>query len=114
MDLTIEELAVTYSTLLTLAVNTDSDSKACDDLLAAATFTAEQIKIKAELPHSAVLREMPFSEVCVHMKVAGKPMWTEVTSDHGVQLYTLEGQKFSMPILHGEAGLHFQDLALPS
>ena len=46
----------------------------------------------------------PGSEVCVHLRVAGKFVEAELTGDErGVQLYE-DGRKFSFPILPAEAG----------
>jgi hypothetical protein len=53
-------------------------------------------KVKVELSHS---------EVCMFMHVAGKVATIEILS-RGVQIYTPEGEKFSFPILHGEAGVY--------
>lgn len=49
--------------------------------------------------------EMGYSEVCMHLGVAGKVATIEILS-RGVQIYTPEGEKFSFPILHGEAGVY--------
>jgi hypothetical protein len=48
---------------------------------------------------------MPYSEVCMHMRVAGKQMIVE-RRGYMAQLYTLAGNKFSFPITDGEAGIH--------
>jgi len=48
--------------------------------------------------------ELPYSEVCMHMRVAGKRMDVEVLPD-GAQLLNADGSKFSFPITHGEAGI---------
>lgn len=48
---------------------------------------------------------MPWSEVCMHLGVAGKTMTCEILS-RGVQLYDENGTKFSFPISHGEAGFY--------
>lgn len=54
-----------------------------------------------------MLVEASFSEVCMHMKIAGYLMWA-VPLEHGMaQLYTVAGDKFSMPITRGEAGLGY-------
>lgn len=69
-----------------------------------ATYRAHR---PASVPENAVLVEAPFSEVCMHMKIAGYLMWT-VPLEHGMaQLYTVAGDKFSMPITRGEAGLGY-------
>jgi hypothetical protein len=51
---------------------------------------------------------MPFSEVNMHMRIAGKPMYFKVLSVHSVQLYKDEymTQHFSGPITTGEAGVY--------
>lgn len=53
---------------------------------------------------------MPFSEVCLHMKIAGKEMIVQVLNSISAQVYTLEGEEFSAPITTGEAGV-YTDLA---
>lgn len=57
------------------------------------------------VPESAVELKLPFSEVCMHMRVAGKPMFVEPLERNMAQLWTLNGEKFSMAITSGEAGL---------
>lgn len=60
---------------------------------------------------------MPYSEVCMHMKIAGKIMWCKWDGNRSVQLYRVECHgngynaddkfvPFSAPILLGEAGLY--------
>lgn len=49
--------------------------------------------------------EMPYSEVCMHMRIAGKTMWVADAGQRMAQLYDPEtGRPFSFPITHGEAG----------
>lgn len=60
------------------------------------------VEVKAGQKIKAI---MPWSEVCIHLGIAGKTMTCEVLS-RGVQLYDDKGEKFSFPILHGEAGFH--------
>lgn len=53
--------------------------------------------------------EMPHSEVCMFMRIAGEPMYCQfVGDDNAVQLFDLEGQLFSFPILYSEAGIYRQ------
>jgi hypothetical protein len=52
--------------------------------------------------------EVPFSEVCMHMRVAGTYMYAQPLPHNMAQLYTLGGSKFSMPITRGEAGLPYE------
>lgn len=49
--------------------------------------------------------EMPWSEVCMHMGIAGKWMLAERLPTGMVQLYTLDAKPFSFPIGAGEAGM---------
>lgn len=55
-------------------------------------------------PGDFVMVVLPYSEVCLHMGVAGKPMRIEVRKTC-VQLYNERGAEFSAPITHGEAGV---------
>lgn len=49
--------------------------------------------------------EMPYSEVCMHMGIAGQTMLAaETASGLMVQLYDEQGRPFSFPITKGEAG----------
>lgn len=59
----------------------------------------------SSVPVNAVPITQPYSEVCCHMKVAGRAMWVEAVGRGMAQLYTLEGVRFSFPITRGEAGL---------
>jgi hypothetical protein len=52
---------------------------------------------------------MPYSEVCMHMKVSGKVMEFELISERSVQLYREDGTMFSFPITYGEAGVFRSD-----
>jgi hypothetical protein len=54
---------------------------------------------------------MPHSEVCMHFRVAGKPMAFGLLGDLWrtpgmVQLYHDDGRPFSAPITSGEAGVY--------
>lgn len=60
------------------------------------------------VPADATIIELPYSEVCVHMRVAGKPMWVSPVGAMMAQLYELDGRKFSFPITRGEAGLRYE------
>lgn len=63
---------------------------------------------KPVIPGERYQGEMPHSEVCIHMRVAGKIMEFELLeNERSVQLYK-NGQPFSSPILYGEAGV-FRD-----
>lgn len=66
-------------------------------------------------PTAAYRVTLPYSEVCMHMRVAGREMWVAGADGplYGgvdiaarmVQLYDETGRKFSMPITRGEAGV---------
>lgn len=57
---------------------------------------------------------MPYSEVCMHMRVAGEVMTVELLGGEYVsgmpyvvaQLYGADGSAFSLPIGTGEAGFY--------
>lgn len=57
----------------------------------------------------AVRVEFPFSEVCMHMKVAGRAMWARVVKRPSgypmAQLLNDDGSPFSFPITMSEAGM---------
>lgn len=55
------------------------------------------------------LLSLPYSEVCMSMKVAGQVMLGELRENDMVQLYELNGREFSFPITRGEAGWDTQD-----
>lgn len=55
-----------------------------------------------------VTRTMPFSEACMHMKVAGKVHSVLVTRD-GAQILNHDGTKFSFEVALGEAGIYTDD-----
>ncbi|MFF8283295.1 hypothetical protein ACF06W_11300 [Streptomyces albus] len=48
--------------------------------------------------------ELPWSEVCMHLKVAGAVMEVEIRK-HGAQLLKA-GEPYSTPITWGEAGIY--------
>jgi len=50
--------------------------------------------------------ELPYSEVCMHMGVAGKVMRVEVLDGNMAQLWDARGVRFSSPITQGEAGIY--------
>ena len=51
-----------------------------------------------------VTHHLPFSEVAMHMRIAGKPMHCIMLDRGMVQLFDLQGDRFSFPITAGEAG----------
>src|SRR5947209_19955610 len=65
---------------------------------------------RAYLQAGEVVRvRLPYSEVCMHMRVAGKPMNVQIVGDGTstvAQLLRDNGSPFSFPILLGEAGIH--------
>ena len=56
-------------------------------------------------PADAIRVELPYSEVCMHMRVAGKRMWVRPVGEHMAQLLNDDGSHFSIPVTRGEAGL---------
>ncbi|MFJ8699485.1 hypothetical protein [Streptomyces ardesiacus] len=51
-----------------------------------------------------VTLELPYSEVCMFLGVAGQTRSIRVT-EHGAQILNEDGSNFSYPVTHGEAGL---------
>jgi hypothetical protein len=50
--------------------------------------------------------ELPFSEACMFLRIAGKTMTTEYVGDGMVQVLNDDGTNLSFPILASEAGWH--------
>lgn len=50
---------------------------------------------------------LPYSEVCMHLRVAGQVREVEVL-ENGAQILDENGRRFSFPVTHGEAGI-FRD-----
>ncbi len=53
---------------------------------------------------------LPYSEVCMHMKVAGRAMWARIVRRPSgypmAQLLNDDGSNFSFPITTSEAGMY--------
>jgi hypothetical protein len=52
---------------------------------------------------------MPHSEVCMHMRVAGREVLFTLLHDGSVQLIRNDGSHFSFPITNGEADVYEDD-----
>jgi hypothetical protein len=65
---------------------------------------SQKITIK---PGEFGLKEMPYSEACMHMKIAGEFLQFQITESQYpmVQLFK-EGRPFSFPVTLGEAGIY--------
>jgi hypothetical protein len=50
--------------------------------------------------------QLPYSEVCMHLRVAGTRMRARLQPNRMVQLLQPDGTDFSFPITDGEAGLY--------
>jgi hypothetical protein len=57
-------------------------------------------------PGQEPVLELPYSEVCMHLRVAGTRMRACLLPNGMVQLLQPDGREFSFPITAGEAGLH--------
>ena len=59
-------------------------------------------------PGDRVRIELPYSEVCMHMRVAGMVMGVRMTEGRYpmAQLMNPDGSEFSAPILTAEAGIY--------
>jgi len=56
-------------------------------------------------PNQETILELPYSEVCMHLRVAGTRMHARLEQGGMVQLLGPDGSSFSFPITAGEAGL---------
>jgi hypothetical protein len=56
-------------------------------------------------PGDVVKVQLPYSEVCMHMKVAGQIRSIEVLAN-SAQILNDDGSEFSFPITYGEAGIY--------
>lgn len=56
-------------------------------------------------PTEEFTTDLPFSEVCMHLGVAGTRMRARLEPNQMVQLLQPDGSQFSFPITAGEAGL---------
>jgi hypothetical protein len=63
----------------------------------------ESVMTKARIGETVTV-EMPWSEVNMHMRIAGKTMPVRVQSN-GAQILNADGTDFSFPITYGEAGI---------
>ena len=57
-------------------------------------------------PNQETILELPYSEVCMHLRVAGTRMRARLQPNGMVQLLDPDGRDFSFPITAAEAGLH--------
>jgi hypothetical protein len=57
-------------------------------------------------PGQEFVLELPYSEVCMYLRVAGTRMRARLLPGGMVQLLDPDGHQFSFPITAGEAGLH--------
>jgi hypothetical protein len=61
-------------------------------------------------PNQEVTLQLPYSEVCLHLRVAGTRMRARLEPNGMVQLLDADGREVSFPITAAEAGLdHDQD-----
>jgi hypothetical protein len=60
-------------------------------------------------PTEEFTTELPYSEVCMHLRVAGTTMHARLEANRMVQLLNPDGTRFSFPITAGEAGLDVHD-----
>jgi hypothetical protein len=62
-------------------------------------------------PNQEFTTELPYSEVCMHLRVAGTRMGARLQPNGMVQLLGRDGREFSFPITAGEAGVYHDDQA---
>lgn len=52
---------------------------------------------------------IPYSEVCMHMRLSGQTLLVRLESTNAAQILTLDGDPISFPVTPGEAGLFRND-----
>lgn len=57
-----------------------------------------------------VMMTLPYTEVCISMRVAGQVRSVLVVAD-GAQILNNDGTKFSFPVSTGEAGIFFDTVS---
>jgi hypothetical protein len=57
-------------------------------------------------PNQETILELPYSEICLHLGIAGTRMGARLQPNGMVQLLDADGRDFSFPITAAEAGLH--------
>lgn len=67
-------------------------------------WTSESVDLQVGDRFSTVA---PYSEVMMHMDLAGKPIEVEILSEQAVQIY-VDGKPHSFPVTPGEAGIYRQ------
>jgi hypothetical protein len=75
-------------------------------LLNGRTVVDRDVRRVWPIPGHCYRAEMPYSEVCMHMRVAGTFMVIRLADADCVQLLDRRGRDFSVPILAAEAGLY--------
>lgn len=56
-------------------------------------------------PGDVVRLKLPWSEVCMHLRIADQVRDVRVLDD-GAQILNDDGTPFSFPVTHGEAGIY--------
>lgn len=56
-------------------------------------------------PGDVVWLKLPWSEACMHLRVAGQVRDVRVLAD-GAQILNDDGTPYSFPVTHGEAGIY--------
>lgn len=72
-----------------------------------ATLTERELRSMPEYERleRSTMRELPYSEVCVHMRVAGDFRPVVELAGGMAQILNADGSLFSLPVTRGEAGL---------
>ncbi|MDO8185815.1 hypothetical protein Q5424_01050 [Conexibacter sp. JD483] len=107
-----EEVARSVRTLLgsllpqaTVTVTIAASASLVPTTLARAVYLADAhgADLPRGVPPGAHLTELPCSQVCVRLGVAGRLRWIAPVDDAMVQIYDAEGRRFSVPVLRSDA-----------
>lgn len=63
------------------------------------------VKVRLQVGESVLVR-LPWSEVCMHLGMAGRPSVVRLVDAGSAQLLDCSGAKVSFPITPGEAGIY--------
>lgn len=103
---TVESLVNSLQTLNRVGKSLNPEVAEYAHIRGAISHLALILRVAVQPPDDAVLAVMPYSEACMHLKVAGHLVWVQPLDQNMAQLYQLDGSKLSFPITQGEAGLH--------
>jgi len=68
----------------------------------------DENKVQLDIGDSVKV-DLPWSEVCMHMRIAGRVMTVKILPSRMAQILNDSGEPFSFPVTLGEAGIYDRD-----